>query len=83
MKVWLGILALLVALVAAGTMASHAYTACAGYSATAPVVGTRSGTACAPIQLPPNFSNPFGGGSCPEVPPAGVAACASARVYLP
>jgi hypothetical protein len=83
MRIWLGTVALLAGLVAAASVSSQANTACAGYSVTAPVVGTHSDSRCAPVQEPPIFSHPFGGGACPSVPPAGVAACASVGMYLP
>lgn len=68
------------ALVPSGAGARHL---CVGYSVTAPVVGTQSGSPCSPVQLPPQFNGTEYWSDCTEVPPAGVTVCVTVSTHLP
>jgi hypothetical protein len=55
---------------------------CAGYTVSAPVLGTRSGTRCTP-NLPPPFTQPFTDNQCGGVPLAKTTFCVTVTVYTP
>ena len=79
------IVAVIVSMVlTAGGFALHAAasTPCAGFSVTAPVVGTVQHGECSPVSLPSQFDTGLLPDICATVSPAHTIACANASVYL-